>query len=62
MTLELNDQQVSYLMQILAQRPWGEANEMIVAIQRQAAAGSPRQQPRLQGVNGDASVRVRDPE
>lgn len=54
MTLELNDQQVAYVMQVLAQRPLAEALELFTAIQQQAQAQAQqqRQPPHLQPVSG----------
>jgi hypothetical protein len=44
MNIELTDQQITYLMQVLATRPWGEANEMICSVQQQLQQQAQQQQ------------------
>jgi hypothetical protein len=51
MTLDLSDQQVGYLMQTLAARPYGEVAELIAIIHRQAALQ--HQAPRAANGNGN---------
>jgi hypothetical protein len=44
MTFDLTEQQFTYTMQVLAQRPWAEANEIICSMQQQAQAQAQQQQ------------------
>jgi hypothetical protein len=52
MTFEFTDQQVAYIMQVLTQRPLGEAIDLFNTIQRQAQQQAQQggQAPRLQQV------------
>jgi hypothetical protein len=69
MNIELNEQQTSYVLQTLAQRPIAEAFEVFQLIQRQAqqqmqqAAGQARLQPVLhdndRAINGDRAINAR---
>ena len=47
MTLDFTDQQISYIVNALAQRPYGEVFELMQDIQRQAAAQQQRTGPQL---------------
>lgn len=49
MTFEFDDAQIQYLVNALAQRPYGEVFELMGSIQRQAAT---QQQQKLQAVPG----------
>jgi hypothetical protein len=48
MTLEFNDQQIQYIVNALAARPYAEVFELMNDIQRQAAQA---RQPQLQAVH-----------
>jgi hypothetical protein len=57
MNFEFTEQQIGYVLQTLAQRPWGESNELITSIQRQAQQAQQAQQARqLQAVDTRPAV------
>ena len=49
MTLDFTDQQIGYIVNALAQRPYGEVFELMQEIQRQAAQQTGQARPQAVG-------------
>jgi hypothetical protein len=56
MTFELTEQQAGYLMQVLSQRPLGEALELFTLLQRQASGQVQQQATGLRSINGSGET------
>jgi hypothetical protein len=58
MTFDFTEQQVTYLMQVLATRPYGEVCDLIAHIHRQASgqAQQPQQAQPVRFVNGSGQA------
>jgi hypothetical protein len=57
LTLRFEDKELDYVFQVLAQRPWGEVNPLIISIQRQVQEQQNVDATRDATINGSGSTR-----
>jgi hypothetical protein len=56
MTLDLNDNQLGYVLQVLATRPYGEVCDLITHIHRQVSGQAQQPAQVLRAVNGSGQA------